>query len=523
MAQIPVHKMFKKRGQAAAEIFFAIGFIMLIFILIAALNIERGQGVNKAKETIEESDLCSQISSAISSVYSKGPGTSSKIDFSNHNISFNAENQVATIDDKYPCRIPLRDITNGTSPIFDFTQKNLRIENRNNIVYINSNCIVYPVEYAIDEKGVIVTSKVKNKDDVYANITFTIQTNTSISNYSQWLIDNYINISFIDVGNECPDSQMNAILKDFGCSDDFQQGQAPPTTNCHIYHDNGHLNQFFTDDKLLPGYKIVVMEQEELSTGQLEDLEEWIEEGGILIYGDKISSASSNRFGSRWNYVKTDQSLYNLTALDSFYTSPDPYLELGGSITNKATWDPDAQHYTTDCIGCNPDAANYTVIARFPNSNDAISRWELGNGTVYHFSSLCHPNDIYNTGILTIKLNEMLKRILGFNQIGYLDTRFAYEPQLGSTSTISNKTTLKYRISNPPSYYNIQISEKLNNNNLVLKCTRQNITNEQCDFSPSNPFESNINIRTEFISTNIIDKTRTADIDYQNIEICYNY
>src|SRR3989338_5086089 len=336
MAQLLFHT---KKAQAATELLFAIGFIMLFFIMITLINFERSSNIKDIDKTLDERALCQQISNGISNVYSKGHGTSTVIKFKDHNATFHKNNQVILIDDNYPCTIPLRDISNGTNTtsVFTLTAQDLRLQNINNVVYINSNCFTYYVSDAEDSNGTKYTNKVKYNDNNYANISLSNKIDGSIEDYEDFLRDNIINISFIDVGNECPDLQMNQILQDFGCSDDFREGNAPPTTNCHIYHDNGHIHKFFNNANLLQGYKI----------------------------------------GSRWNY-KSDTINNNWTALNSFYTNPDSYLELGGTINNKARKDPDAEHYSSDCISCIPDAVNYTVIAEFLNGDNAISRWNFG-------------------------------------------------------------------------------------------------------------------------------------------------
>mgnify|MGYP001609558141 CR=1 FL=1 len=282
---------------------------------------------------------------------------------------------------------------------------------------------------------------------------------------------------------------------------------------------NGHINTFFTD--LLAGYKIIVIQDEQLSVPQMDALEDWVEAGGILIYGGKIMSASNNRFGIRWNYVKTDTVLNNLTAVANFYTNPDPYLELGGSISNRATWDPNAEHYATKCSSCNPAAVNYTVIANFTSaSKTGLSHWNFGNGTVYHFSSLCSPNDIYNTGTLTVKINEMIKRMLGSYKYNYLDTVIDFDPELGFNGTTSNIATLKYRI-NMPSGYHLNLFEKYLGN-FILKCTEQTISGNKCVFSPSSLDVNQIRLRSEFYVQEFNINNRQVDIDYQDIQICYS-
>jgi len=518
MAQLLFHT---KKAQAATELLFAIGFIMLFFIMITLINFERSSNIKDIDKTLDERALCQQISNGISNVYSKGHGTSTVIKFKDHNATFDKNNQVILIDDNYPCTIPLRDISNGTNTtsVFTLTAQDLRLQNINNVVYINSNCFTYYVSDAEDSNGTKYTNKVKYNDNNYANISLSNKIDGSIEDYEDFLRDNIINISFIDVGNECPDLQMNQILQDFGCSDDFREGNAPPTTNCHIYHDNGHIHKFFNNANLLQGYKIVVIEQEQLTNSQLDELEDWVEAGGILIYGDKILSASGNKFGSRWNY-KSDTINNNWTALNSFYTNPDSYLELGGTINNKARKDPDAEHYSSDCISCIPDAVNYTVIAEFLNGDNAISRWNFGNGTVYHFSSLCDPQDAYNTGTLTVKINEMIKRMLGSYKYNYLDTVIDFDPELGFNGTTSNITTLKYRI-NIQSGYNLSLYEKYLGD-FILKCTDQTILNNQCAFNPSSLAVNQIRLRTEFYVKELNIINRQVDIDYQDIQICYS-
>lgn len=518
-----------KKSQVATELFFAIGFILLFFVVMSLINFDKAQDISKIQRISVERGLCQEISNAISSTYSKGDGSSVTLDLKDHSVEFNKESQTLLVDDEYPCTLPITDITDGSqNNIFSISDiENLRITNIDNIVYINPDCVTYPISYAEDDNGKRITSLVKYNDAIKSRLSFKRYVNNSIQDYNQYMEDHNLRIAFLNKANGCDQTQELNLFHSIDCA--YADDPDYQNFRCHIFKSESTIQDLFENENgySLQNYQLVVLEQHPQqypSSDQMQLLEDWVEQGNVLIAGDRLSKSSSNLFGVSWSYVKTDTIGSYLTLDSSFYTYPDKFLVLGGSAQVPATWDPSSSHYVS-CTGlCT--ATNYTNFARFSNNNHGLSRWYYGSGEVYYFSSICNVPDIYNGGSLTTRVGDLIERIIGSYKNTYINTTLDFEPELGYTATTQNRTLTAFLIeSNPtgpdPSYLG-SIQEQVDDN-YIFSCTGLTELNNFCTMDIANLLGDKIKLKTDFTIYEFKTIERFVDVDYQELKICYEY
>jgi hypothetical protein len=65
-----------KRGQIGVEIMYAVGVLLVIFIILTAVAFERRVSVSKAGETVDKKNDCSMIADKLNSIAALGEGYS---------------------------------------------------------------------------------------------------------------------------------------------------------------------------------------------------------------------------------------------------------------------------------------------------------------------------------------------------------------------------------------------------------------------------------------------------------------
>lgn len=142
---------------------------------------------------------------------------------------------------------------------------------------------------------------------------------------------------------------------------------------------------YFNDIDALAGnlnnYQLLVMEHPLLSASKYnaykDDFENFVSNGGYMIISDELTiSQGKDLVGA--TFYKQSQ-----TGQTAIVNNTDPYLSLqvGQSMAF-------AQYnYVRNNTASVPPAAGFTTIAAFNQTNDnAIARWNYGNGAVYFFS-----------------------------------------------------------------------------------------------------------------------------------------
>jgi hypothetical protein len=140
----------------------------------------------------------------------------------------------------------------------------------------------------------------------------------------------------------------------------------------------------------IDNYDLVIMEAPDLNTGvypsQIDKVEEYVGTGGTLFIANEMASTGTYLLGIRHD----DESINNQNAT---VNALNQYLNLStGNILNCSE-----DYNVIEFSGTgNYNTTNYQTIAEFDESeNDAIARWNYGNGTVYYF---CDFESYVNNG-----------------------------------------------------------------------------------------------------------------------------
>ncbi|MBS3146983.1 hypothetical protein J4471_04785 [Candidatus Woesearchaeota archaeon] len=519
----------KKRGQVSTELFFAIGFILLFFMAITLINFEKNQSVKNISTDIELRNICLSIANAITNVYSKGMGATEIIKLNNHQAEFNLDNQVIMLDDSYTCTIPITDVTDGTpNTVFTITSNSLRITNLYEIVYINLDpfCITYNANYAEDSNGRKITALLKYDDGSSTAIQLKRRLNNNIPDYNQYLADHDLRIAFIDVGNACTSAQQGNILSSISCATISASNPTPDLNDrCHKYtYFDTTIQQSFLNLINSNEYNLVIIEDEIIPVSILNALSTWIQNGNILLLGGKyINFKADTRFGVIWNYPSP--AIDTLTVTNQYYLNPDLFL----IFASGASWSNMQKMYLTECLTCTPDAQDYSSIAKFATNVDGIARWTFGSGEVYYFSSMCHPNDFYGLGTLTIDIGTMIRNIIGVQKYGYINVTTDFQPELQYGATLENSSNLEFNVASSPwipvSDYNYRLYEEVDNNYELECASLEQISqfNYKCNMKLKNLIDNYITTKTDFTIFEVNSVSRFINIDYQNLKVCYTY
>ncbi|HLC56827.1 MAG TPA: hypothetical protein VJJ23_06325 [Candidatus Nanoarchaeia archaeon] len=519
-----------KNAQFGIETIFAVGIIIFFVAIVTIVTLYRSQDITYTQTNLEQRDLCYQISNGITSVYSKGPGTTYEIDFKQHKVTFNADSKQVMIDDSYPCTIPLssiRQVFDGSeSKLFTIDKEKITLENKNNIVYVNSRCVSYPISFATDANKQIYTNLVKNSDDQRATIKLTsdIQVPEDLKDYIR---THTIRIAYVRVGggSACVEEDLqlsNFFTNELECIDtqDFDSDWNDPRhTLCDIYTNTNDLTSLFWPH--LNDYSIIFTEDTgnklENPSNSYTTLNNWVSNGGVLILTRGIQG-SPVIAGVSYHGAGGPTQL--LTVTSSYYSDPDPYLQFEGSTSSPVSWTPKSNHYVTN----NPaQTTQYRDIADFPNGNDGVASWHYGNGFGYYFSSSCEtPQSLYD--LLGQRIVEALQRIIGTTKFNYLITNLTISPL---PETVESFTTrYEYSITNtdPDTEVSLLYYDNTDpNNKWTDACpTLQKSQTEiiaTCDISPTAKISQN----TAFdllLRVYQIAKDEQASVDFQDVKIC---
>ncbi len=505
----------KKKGQVANEAIFAIGFILLFFLMIFAIISQRSSQFVNTKVNLEQRELCLKISTGINEIYSKGHGTVLQLDLKNHTVSFNGKDQVLEIDNGYRCTIPLKEISDGGSNIFTIEQGKIQIANLENVVYINSKCVTNRVNFAQDNNLQVVTDLVRDLDNKRAKVDLTRYINDTISNLTAYLIQNNIRIAYVTESSGvdvCANNQLQTYLStDYQCKD----YPNPSNTFCDRFSSSG---DFWSR---ISNYSIIFLENIESISDNKATLENWVTNGGALILLGKISNADTSVLGINYNKLQNPPS--NLKATADYYQAVadgiESFLLMGGSVSNPAIWPPKRGHYITNTT----NAFVFIKEGTYNNGNIGLARWNYGSGFSYFFSSCLEDNnnDTYNFGNFTQRIRESIQRMVGTYYSGFLDTKFLNNEKVGAT--INNiSTTLQHHMEGLENVQELNIYNTTLGNYTKI-CDLSNSTTEiteVCNIPSStilgNEVKFRIGARVKKININ-----KSAFYNYQDLRVCY--
>ena len=140
-----------KSGQIAIEFLFVIGLILLLSIFVLYDVFTKKDQITDTSDFLLKKDLCLEVSSLITGVYSKGPGTEAYLNvngevlFYNLTIQPNARHIFVGDEKSAHCTIPISSVSNNTdihevvpwfSIEFNSTYRVLRFKNIGRVVLV---------------------------------------------------------------------------------------------------------------------------------------------------------------------------------------------------------------------------------------------------------------------------------------------------------------------------------------------------------------------------------------------------
>lgn len=164
-------------------------------------------------------------------------------------------------------------------------------------------------------------------------------------------------------------------------ADSFLKDFMSQTFRADIYFgdNNGDIYGLYGFISNLSKYSFVMMEHPLMSgddfSANKPKIENYSSNGGLLMISGELAAPSINNMAGVNFKKKSGQSTSQKTAI---INSTDPYLQftVGQSMVF-------SQYYYVQ----NTSASNFNLIAAFNQSGDnAIARWQFGNGTLYFFS-----------------------------------------------------------------------------------------------------------------------------------------
>lgn len=126
----------RKKSQVSIEFLIAIGFILVIFILLLWLINDRRVEIRKTEQYMEERNLCLKISNLINGVFLNGDGNRVDIEV---DYQVQVSNRTMYVGpDKVVCNFIPEDVSNSTNRFFLLNKGNIRIRNDNGVVVIKN-------------------------------------------------------------------------------------------------------------------------------------------------------------------------------------------------------------------------------------------------------------------------------------------------------------------------------------------------------------------------------------------------
>lgn len=117
-----------KKGQASIEFIFAIGALILIFLIMFYFVFERRMELNIAEDMLSDKDDCNKIAGAITMAFSSKSSHTFKI---NSNATVSALSRVVEAgESNYPCTFPAV-VSNASGNMIYLSKGNI------NVAYIN--------------------------------------------------------------------------------------------------------------------------------------------------------------------------------------------------------------------------------------------------------------------------------------------------------------------------------------------------------------------------------------------------
>ncbi|MBS3145659.1 hypothetical protein J4414_02555 [Candidatus Woesearchaeota archaeon] len=489
------------KGQISIEAIIAIILAIAAFSLISVLTYDKELEVKETENFLGKKNLCLKLSNNLNSIYTSGDGAVSKIK-TEYDAFFDGPGREIFVEDAR-CSIPISKVTNGINDTFTIPKGTLQLENRDDTVYVSSNCIITNPEYA--EVGdintslpKIVTNLVKKDDNKYAQVRFiSLLDSEEIGNSQLYEGGNNVNIAYLRLGGHCTQSELEALLDEYAC-ENYDENVG--VTKCDIFFNANSIKNDFFDDELYKEYGIYV----------IEDVQNTLTDSHVSILENETSNGKwvffSGRFGNdgikfNVNYFKDDG---DGPAVVLNYT--DPFFQLQeGQVYYETLSDAPAT--------LNNSIDSYIAIANFSNNYDAISAWDYGDGFVYFVSDICEEG-------IPSALKLAVESIIGLKGSGWIYARFQLVPLLNALSLESAEFSLNHKV-NDTSIYLTNVTYR-DIGEWTEICT--NIPSSLDEITTTCSIESIVGERIEtLVSFNAsLSKSQEALVDVESIRVCYN-
>lgn len=506
-----------KKSQASLEMLFALIIIIIIFSATALFFYNRSQETVATEAFLEKRNLCFKLADNINSIFTNGDGAMVRIDHISYDVTFNGDERAIFVEDT-SCSIPIKEITNGVSSEFTIPpSQTIQMENRDNVVYISSNCLIDIPLYAeasSTEPGEpnIVTNLVRRDDNKYADVFLPHIYSRDILDIGQYLEEQDIRMAYIRVGQHCSNPAFDGLWGSYGCVKYSQQPDFSGT-RCDIYQDVPDLNIFFSKD-YYRNYTLMVFENTELTDPQIDELEADIPNSKYAFFTGKISqSVLPLQSGEVFNvmYYETNPNADGPATVqpyeDNFFQliSGNQYYLLGSNM---------------EAVKNVNNIPKYVRIADFseplipPIGLDSMARWDFGDGTIYYLSNVCEEDII-------AELGKSIRKIIGAVGVGKLYAEFELNSLLGDDF---EKNESRIFISHKEDRVNITIFNITYNDGGAWTSVCGNISGSLSEKRDSCNYTSDKEeIKTEiYFAAGIKDLKKAAHVDVEYIQVCYN-
>ncbi|QQG38732.1 MAG: hypothetical protein HYS32_03970 [Candidatus Woesearchaeota archaeon] len=489
------------KGQISLETLFAVVIVLVAVGSIMAAVAERKSSVEDTEEFLEQRDFCLKLSNDINSVFTNGDGATVKVSKTPYNAFFDGPSREIWVENAR-CSMPISSITNGINNSFVVSKGLLQMENRDNTVYISSNCIINaPVyaETAASDSNIskVVTNLVKKDDDKYAEINVLGHKDENNKNLYQGNAE--VNIAYLRLGQHCTQSNLQELLDEYQCKDyDEDVG----VTKCDIFYNENVIRDEFFGNSLYEEYDIYIIEDVQNSIGDNEAkiLENETKEGKWMFFSGRFGS-SGVKFGINYWTNKGDAPATVKNYTDEFFQL-DAGKQYYGTKKNMAATK-------------NNSVGSYVQIADFKNNYDAMSRWDYGDGDVYFISDICEDD-------IPDKLKLAIERIIRLLNGGWLYAEFELVPLINALSVESSEIGVSHKASDA-SVYIANITYRTTGDwKQVCSGLPSGVTevSDNCDLQGYSG-EEELDTIVSF-NTNEKGSTKKAYVDVEYIRVCYN-
>ena len=135
-----IRRQSRKTAQVSFETMVGLGIVMLIFTLLIFFSYERKGDIADTKDAMDARKECMGLANLITETFVAGDGSRVIKKFPyNATIQSSAQNiMVENEGQEWYCSVPVANMTDGTSSVFNVTMGFVRVRNQNGIMVIDN-------------------------------------------------------------------------------------------------------------------------------------------------------------------------------------------------------------------------------------------------------------------------------------------------------------------------------------------------------------------------------------------------